>query len=125
MIRRYITLSVFSILSASAMAGTDYWRVSADDFNQVEQMNNSTKIAVGVRTGVNSVIIYNVAGSNPCTIDHMDLVPPAGKEARWMNLLLTAISTGRSLILYGDCDTANKTLTVDALTSTGRLTLSD
>ena len=121
----FFIVNIFA-LSLPALAGNDTWRISTQDFYQIEQTNTSTKIVIGVKTGVTYLPIYNVDGVNPCNIDHLELVPPAGKDSRWMNLVLTAVSTGRDLIVYGDCNTISKTLTADAsATAPGRITLSD
>jgi len=120
------------VLTACALAlsipatATDWWRVSTQVFPNVEQMNTSTKIVLNVKLGTTYAMVARIDPVNPpCKCDHLELVPPAGKEARWMNLILTAVTMGRELHVYGVCDTVAKTLTADALYANGRISLSE
>ena len=112
-----------SMAVTSAFAGTDWWRIHTQDFFRVEQMTLSTKIVVAPKWGIVSLTIYNTDGVNPCTCSQIELTPPAGKESRWMNIVMTAVSTGKDLIIYGNC--ASAILDVDAVNSTGRIQLAD
>lgn len=123
---RRLLFAFLAVAATSSFAGTDWWRIHTSDYYRVEQINSSTKIVLALKIGVNSVTIYNIDGSangNPCSCAQIELTPPVGKESRWMNIVMTAVSTGRDLIIYGNC--ASTVLDVDAVNSTGRIQLAD
>lgn len=120
---RTIILALAAATAVPALAGTDWWKIHTTDFYRVEQMNSSTLIAVGLKYPLTSITIYNLDNGNPCTCGQVNLTPPTGKESKWLNILLTAISTGRDVYVYGNC--ASSVVDADAVNSTGRIQLAD
>lgn len=104
---------------AQAFGGTGWHKVSTSDFRRLEEINGSTKVILARPWGAAEVSIAQPDGSSPCSCGQLELTPPAGKESRWLAILLSALATGQTLYVYGNCQ--NGVMDVDGRNSTGRL----
>lgn len=110
-----VNLVIFAVLAcfAAATSNADDWYTGVQAImGSVEQASDQT-IWLSNQSGIDTTVTGQSGGT--CNIDQIHLIPPPGESSAWLAMVLSAISAGYSLRVYGTCDAANNSIDVSRL----------
>jgi hypothetical protein len=96
---KYSVIAAFLFFAQSAFCLDGWWTIDLNVYSMMDITGYNNNICIQAPDGSSHQV--GTGGNAAPSVNQIVITPPPGKEHDWLSMILTAISTGKNIKIYG------------------------